>query len=74
MKREIRATIRHEFRHHLESLANLRDLEIEDEEFMEDYLREKEAKRDRPLQFRQEERSHGFLDRIRKKRARNSKE
>lgn len=70
MKREIRATIRHEFRHHLESLANLRDLEVEDEEFMEDYLREKEAKRDRPLTFRQEEKRHGFLDRIRKKRTR----
>ena len=75
MKREIRATIRHEFRHHLESLANLRDLEIEDAEFMEDYLREKEAKESRPLTFRQgEESRHGFLERIRRKRDRKKNE
>lgn len=67
LKRELRTTIRHEFRHHLESLANLRDLEVEDEEFMEEYYREKEAKREKDLTFCQGE-DHGFLKRIRRKR------
>ncbi len=30
MKRKIRHTVLHEFRHHLESLAGEKDLEIED--------------------------------------------
>lgn len=32
-------TLKHEFRHHLESLAGERGLEIEDEQFLADYLR-----------------------------------
>lgn len=35
---QIRKTLRHEFRHHMESLAGCRDLELEDEEFLEKYL------------------------------------
>lgn len=37
-KRELRKVLRHEFRHHIESLAGERALEIEDEEFIEGYL------------------------------------
>lgn len=38
LKRELAHTLKHEFTHHLESLAGERDLEKEDERFMEDYL------------------------------------
>lgn len=37
LKEKIRDVLVHEFRHHLESLAQLRDLEIEDERFMAEY-------------------------------------
>lgn len=37
-KNELRKILRHEFRHHIESLAGERGLEIEDEEFIEGYL------------------------------------
>jgi hypothetical protein len=40
MKEELRKTLRHEFTHHLESLAGEDDLEKEDEAFMRDYLSE----------------------------------
>lgn len=36
---ELRTTIRHEFRHHLESLAGADDLEREDEAHIDSYLR-----------------------------------
>jgi hypothetical protein len=38
MKERLSATLKHEFRHHLESLAGERDLEIEDEAFIDAYL------------------------------------
>ena len=37
--RKIREVLRHEFRHHLESLSGERGLEIEDEIFLARYLR-----------------------------------
>lgn len=39
MMEKLRATLKHEFRHHLESLAGERGLEIEDEQYIEAYLR-----------------------------------
>lgn len=39
LKDRLTATLKHEFRHHLESLAGERGLEIEDEEFIRAYLR-----------------------------------
>jgi len=36
--------LKHEFTHHLESLSGLRDLEKEDEKFLEEYLRFKRPK------------------------------
>ncbi len=38
-------TLKHEFTHHLESLAGERDLEIEDRAFLEDYLKRKARKK-----------------------------
>lgn len=38
LKKQLRHTLKHEFTHHLESLAGERDLEIEDEKFMKNYL------------------------------------
>ena len=35
---QLAATLKHEFRHHLESLAGERGLEIEDEQFLADYM------------------------------------
>ncbi len=35
---QLRKTLRHEFRHHLESLAGERSLEIEDEQYIAQYL------------------------------------
>ncbi len=40
-KKELRKVLRHEFRHHLESLAGERGLEIEDAKFIRDYLKKK---------------------------------
>lgn len=37
-KQALREVLLHEFRHHLEGLSGLRDLEVEDEIFMENYL------------------------------------
>jgi hypothetical protein len=37
LRGELRKTIAHEFRHHMESLAMCRDLEVEDEEVLEAY-------------------------------------
>lgn len=41
LKNKMRGTLRHELLHHLENLANLKDLEIEDEKFLEEYKKEK---------------------------------
>lgn len=38
LKKELAHTLKHEFTHHMESLAGERDLEKEDEKFLEDYL------------------------------------
>ena len=40
-EKQLWKTIRHEFRHHLESLANLRDLEVEDERFIVEHIRKR---------------------------------
>ena len=39
---KLRETLRHEFRHHLEWLSGERDLEIEDEAYLADYLRRRQ--------------------------------
>jgi len=39
MMEKLRATLKHEFRHHLESMAGDVSLEIEDEQFIEAYLK-----------------------------------
>ncbi len=39
LKDQLRKTLRHEFRHHVESLAGERGLEIEDEKAIAEYLR-----------------------------------
>jgi len=39
LKKKLEHTLKHEFTHHLESLAGERGLEKKDEKFMEDYLR-----------------------------------
>jgi len=38
LKAQLKKTLRHEFRHHLESLAGERDLEIEDEQNIAEYI------------------------------------
>ena len=38
LKVKLREVLRHEFRHHIESLAGERGLEIEDEKFINEYL------------------------------------
>jgi predicted Zn-dependent protease with MMP-like domain len=37
----LKATLKHEFRHHLENLAGERALEVEDEQYIEAYLKRK---------------------------------
>ncbi len=39
LKKKLAHTLKHEFTHHLESLAGERDLEKEDEKFLREYLR-----------------------------------
>ena len=46
MKAQLRETLSHEFTHHLESMAGVRDLEIEDERQLEQY-RSRRKKRPR---------------------------
>ena len=41
LKKQMEKTLRHEFRHHMESRAGLRDLEIADRMQMEDYENQK---------------------------------
>jgi len=38
LKEQLAHTLKHEFTHHLESLAGERGLEIKDAKFLEDYL------------------------------------
>ncbi len=42
IKQKLMHTLKHEFVHHLESMAGERDLEIEDAKFISDYLRRKD--------------------------------
>lgn len=44
LKDKLRDTLRHEFRHHLEHLSGERDLEIEDEIFLEEYKKNHDKK------------------------------
>lgn len=39
LEKALEHTLMHEFRHHFESLSGLRDLEVEDEVYIEDYLK-----------------------------------
>jgi predicted Zn-dependent protease with MMP-like domain len=39
LRKKLTEVLKHEFTHHLESLAGERDLEIEDEKFINEYLR-----------------------------------
>lgn len=45
MEKELRKTLRHEFRHHIEAMAGADDLDVEDARRMEEYRREDEAYR-----------------------------
>lgn len=38
LKKRLRKTLRHEFRHHLERRSGLKDLEVEDEIYLREYL------------------------------------
>ena len=40
LQQKVREVLRHEFRHHLEGLACSRDLEVEDEKRINEYLRQ----------------------------------
>ena len=42
MREKLAHTLKHEFVHHLESMAGERDLEIEDAKFISDYLKRKD--------------------------------
>lgn len=42
LKRKLAHTLKHEFTHHLESLAGERDLEKEDDKFLEDYRKRRD--------------------------------
>ena len=44
IRRELRKTLRHEFRHHVESLCGENGLEVEDEVFLQNYLRSRGGK------------------------------
>ena len=41
LKNRVRKTLRHEFRHHLERRSGLKDLEVEDEIYLRQYLANK---------------------------------
>ena len=45
IKTQLKKTLRHEFRHHVESLAGERGLEIEDEEGLAEYLRNRRGRK-----------------------------
>lgn len=42
LKMKLAATLKHEFRHHLEDLAGERSLIVEDERFLADYMRRRQ--------------------------------
>ena len=44
LKNQLRSIVKHEFRHHLESLSGERDLEIEDEIQLAEYMNKKNSK------------------------------
>ena len=44
LKNRARKTLRHEFRHHLEGRSGLKDLEVEDEIYLRQYLANKNKK------------------------------
>ena len=44
LREQLKSIVKHEFRHHLESLAGERDLEIEDEQQIAEYLKNKKNK------------------------------
>ncbi len=44
LKKKLAHTLKHEFTHHLESMAGERDLEKEDEKFLEDYLKKNKGR------------------------------
>lgn len=44
LREELRETLRHEFRHHVESLCGENGLEVEDEIFLQEYLRSLEER------------------------------
>jgi hypothetical protein len=46
LKKKLNATVKHEFRHHLESLAGEYDLEIEDARYLEEYDSHKRIRND----------------------------
>lgn len=43
LEEKLEETVKHEFRHHLETLGGERGLEVEDAEYIEQYLREKKG-------------------------------
>lgn len=45
LRRELRDTLRHEFRHHIESLAGEDALEVEDQEWMDAYMAEQQVRK-----------------------------
>jgi len=44
LKNQLKSIVKHEFRHHLESLSGERDLEIEDEIQLAEYINKKNSK------------------------------
>ena len=46
LRRELRDTLRHEFRHHVEALAGENGLDLEDEAWLAEYLEESRPVRD----------------------------
>ena len=40
LKKQMRKTLRHEFRHHIERRSGFRDLEVEDEIFIANYIKQ----------------------------------
>jgi hypothetical protein len=47
LKEKLTGTLKHEFRHHLESLAGERGLEIEDEQFLAEYMSAQARRKER---------------------------
>ena len=49
IKAQLKKTLQHEFTHHLESLSGTRDLEIEDERQIDEYLRRARRRSGHPM-------------------------